>query len=256
MGALHEGHVSLLRASRAECGRTALSIYVNPTQFGPAEDLARYPRRLDADLRLAEAAGADLAFCPADGSMYLPGHATYVTHDKLTDILEGKRRPGHFRGVLTIVCKLFNIIPANQAYFGQKDFQQTVVIRRMVRDLNIPAAIRVMPTVREADGLAMSSRNEYLSEDERRQATCLYQALVEGARLYRRGQTDAAAVRDAMQAVIGRAPLAQPDYVEIVDRDTLASVSKVTDRAVAVLAVSIGNTHLIDNMPFGEQPSD
>jgi pantoate--beta-alanine ligase len=256
MGALHEGHLSLMRASGAECDRTALSIYVNPTQFGPSEDLDRYPRRLDADLRMAEGAGVDLAFCPADAVMYPPGYATYVVQDGLTDVLEGARRPGHFRGVLTVVCKLLSIVPADHAYFGQKDFQQTVAIRRMVADLGIPVLIRVMPTVREPDGLAMSSRNDYMSKEERNQATCLYRALIEAKRLYNLDETDPVEVRRAMERVIADAPLARPDYLEIVDRDTLAPVSRVTDRAVAVLAVAIGRTHLIDNMPFGSAPDE
>ncbi len=250
MGALHEGHLSLIRASRAECDRTVISIYVNPTQFGPAEDLARYPRRLDADLRMAEGAGADLAFSPTDAAIYPPGYATYVTQERLTEVLEGARRPGHFRGVLTVVCKLFHVVPADRAYFGRKDFQQTVLIRRMVADLALPVVIRVMPTVREPDGLAMSSRNEYLNPEERRQATCLYRALMEARRLYGLGKSDPAELRCAMERVIAEAPLARADYVEIVDRETLAPVERVDDRAVAVLAVAIGKTHLIDNLPF------
>jgi pantoate--beta-alanine ligase len=247
MGALHDGHLSLIRASAAECNRTVVSIYVNPTQFGPAEDLARYPRRLTEDLRLAEGAGADLAFCPTDEAMYPEGYATYVVQEGLTQVLEGRSRPTHFRGVLTVVCKLFGIVPADRAYFGQKDFQQTVVIRRMVRDLNLPVTVRVMPTVREPDGVAMSSRNAYLSKDERRQATCLYGALTEARRLYQAGETDAAALRRAMEEVIARAPLARPDYVEVVDAETLAPVARATDGAVAVLAVRLGATRLIDN---------
>jgi len=251
MGALHEGHLSLMRASVAECDRTVVSIYVNPTQFGPSEDLSSYPRRLKADLRMAEGAGADLTFCPTDAVMYPPGYATYVLQEGLTDVLEGARRPGHFRGVLTVVCKLLNIVPADRAYFGQKDFQQTVVIQRMVADLRIPVVIRVMPTVREPDGLAMSSRNEYLSKDERNQATCLHRALKEAQRRYGLGETGAAKLRRAMEGIVADAPLARADYVEIVDRYTLAPVSRVTERAVAVVAVAIGRTHLIDNMPFG-----
>jgi len=248
MGALHEGHLSLIRASKAECDRTVVSIYVNPTQFAPGEDLDRYPRRLEQDLRLAEQARADLAFCPTDAAMYAAGHATYIVQDRLTDVLEGKVRPTHFRGVLTVVCKLFHIVPAERAYFGQKDFQQTVVIRRMVQDLNMPVTIRVMPTVREPDGLAMSSRNEYLNPEQRRQATCLFRALKEAARLYRSGQTDAGPLRDAMMRVITGAPLARPDYLEIVDPQTLAPMERVTDGAVAVLAVRLGGTRLIDSL--------
>jgi pantoate--beta-alanine ligase len=256
MGAFHEGHLSLIRASVRECDRTVVSIYVNPTQFAPGEDLDKYPRRLDADLRLAEQAGAHLVFCPTDEVMYPAGHATYVAQERLTGVLEGRARPTHFRGVLTVVCKLLHIVPADRAYFGQKDFQQTVVIRRMVRDLNIPAVIRVMPTVREPDGLAMSSRNECLNAEERRQAACLYRALTEGRRLYRTGEADPDAIRAAMERIIAEAPLARPDYVEVVDGETLAPAERVTDRAVAVLAVRMGRTRLIDNLPFAEMPTD
>jgi len=252
MGALHEGHLSLVRASAAECDRTVVSIYVNPTQFAPGEDLDKYPRRLEADCRLAAEAGADLAFCPTDRAMYPDGFCTYVVQEGLTDVLEGASRPTHFRGVLTIVCKLFHCVPADRAYFGRKDFQQTVVVRRMVRDLDIPVEVRVLPTVREPDGLAMSSRNSYLSHEERRQALCLYEALSEAVRLYRQGHTDADALRDAMRRIIAGAPLARPDYVEIVDTRTLKPVAQVTGRAIAVLAVRVGQTRLIDNMPFGE----
>ncbi len=251
MGALHEGHVSLIRASASECDRTVISIYVNPTQFAPGEDLEHYPRRLDQDCRLAERNGVDLAFCPTDREMYAEGHATYVAQEGLSEVLEGESRPTHFRGVLTVVCKLFHIAPADRAYFGQKDFQQTVVVRRMVRDLSLPVVIRVMPTVREPDGLAMSSRNAYLNEEERCQAVCLYRALSEAAEMYRSGERDPAAARKAMLGTIGSHPLARTDYVEIVDRETLEPVGELTDRAVAVLAVRIGATRLIDNMPLG-----
>jgi pantoate--beta-alanine ligase len=250
MGALHDGHLSLLRASAAECDRTVMSIYVNPTQFAAGEDLARYPRRLEQDCRLAEGAGADLAFCPTDAAMYPEGHATYVVQEGLTQVLEGAARPTHFRGVLTVVCKLFHLVPADRAYFGQKDFQQTVVVRRMVSDLNMPVEIRVLPTVREPDSLAMSSRNAYLKPEERQQAVCLWQALCEAKRLHDAGEADAARVRQAMERVIAAAPLARPDYVEIVDRLTLQPVERVDERAVAVLAVRVGGVRLIDNLPF------
>ena len=251
MGALHEGHLSLIRASVGECDRTVISIYVNPTQFAPNEDLEDYPRRFEEDCRLAQENGVDLVFCPADRDMYAEGHATYVVQERLTELFEGESRPTHLRGVLTVVCKLFNIAPADRAYFGQKDFQQTVVVRRMVRDLNLPVTIRVMPTVREPDGLAMSSRNAYLNQEERQQATCLYRALSRAAELYRCGERDPAPVKTAMQEVIRDAALARPDYVEIVDHETLEAVEKLSNRAVAVLAARIGDTRLIDNMPLG-----
>jgi len=255
MGALHEGHLSLIRASAAECDRTVVSIYVNPTQFAPDEDLEKYPRRLERDCRVAAVAGAHLAFCPRDETMYPEGYSTWVSQEGLTEVLEGAHRPTHFRGVLTIVCKLFNCVPADRAYFGQKDFQQTVVVRRMARDLSMPVQIRVMPTVREADGLALSSRNQYLNAEEREQAPCLYRALREAHRLYAGGEADTDALRAAMHRVIAAAPLAEPDYAEIVDRETLDPVETVTDRAVAVLAVRVGETRLIDNHPFaGEFP--
>jgi pantoate--beta-alanine ligase len=248
MGALHEGHLSLIRASAAECDRTVLSIYVNPTQFAPGEDLDSYPRRLDEDCRIAEEAGAGLVFCPSDDVMYGEGFATYVVQEGITQVLEGEFRPTHFRGVLTIVCKLLNIVAPDRAYFGRKDFQQTVVVRRMVEDLNIPVEVRVMPTVREADGLAMSSRNAYLSGEERGQALCLHRALTAARELYAKGERNGDALRAAMREAIASAPLADPDYVDVVHGRTLEPLNDVGDGAVAVLAVRIGNTRLIDNM--------
>mgnify|MGYP006282170643 FL=1 len=253
MGALHEGHLSLIGASVEQCDRTAISIYVNPTQFAPEEDLEDYPRRLDRDCRVAAEHGADLVFCPTDEMMYPEGFCTHVEQEGLTEALEGAFRPTHFRGVLTVVCKLFNILPADRAYFGQKDFQQTVVIRRMAGDLNMPVDVRVRPTVREKDGLALSSRNEYLNPREREEAPCLYRALRRARQLYASGVTDAQAARNAMRGIIAESPLARPDYVEIVDRETLEPVEELTDRAVAVLAVHIGETRLIDNHPLGEE---
>ncbi len=253
MGALHEGHLSLVRTSVEECDRTVVSIYVNPTQFGPEEDLEEYPRRLEEDCRTAEHNGADMVFHPTDANMYPERFCTYVVQEGLTEVLEGEFRPTHFRGVLTIVCKLLNSVPADRAYFGRKDFQQTVVVRRMVRDLNVPVEIRILPTIREKDGLAVSSRNEYLSPEERRQAVCLHRALREARRLYEAGETDPEALRDAMSQIIKAAPLAAAEYAEIVDERTLETPEKATDRAVAVLAVRVGDTRLIDNMPLGRQ---
>jgi pantoate--beta-alanine ligase len=248
MGALHEGHLSLIRASAAECDRTVLSIYVNPTQFAAGEDLDKYPRRLQEDCRIAEEAGASLVFCPSDAVMYGEGFATYVVQEGLTRVLEGASRPTHFRGVLTVVCKLFNIVAADRAYFGRKDFQQTVVVRRMVADLNMPVQVRVMPTVREPDGLAKSSRNAYLSDEERRQAACLHRALLAARRLYSGGERSGEALRGAMHDEIAAAPAARPDYVEVVDARTLEPVTEAGDGAVVVLAVRFGRTRLIDNM--------
>ena len=254
MGALHEGHLSLARACVAECDHTVVSIFVNPTQFPPGEDLDRYPRRLQDDCRVLTEVGADLVFAPATETMYPPGACTYVSQDKLMDRLCGAFRPGHFRGVLTIVAKLFNIIPAHRAYFGRKDFQQTVVIRRMVADLDMPIAVRVLPTVREKDGLAMSSRNEYLSADQRRQAVCLYEALDEARQRFRAGETSPQRLIDGMSDVIARRPDARAQYVEIVDPQTLDAAGDVTEDSVGALAVHVGETRLIDNMPFGKCP--
>lgn len=252
MGALHEGHLSLVRASAAECDRTVVSVYVNPTQFAPGEDVTEYPRQLERDCQLIGEAGADLVFSPSDDVTYPPGFCTYVVQERLTESLCGAFRPGHFRGVLTIVLKLFHIVPADRAYFGRKDFQQSVVIRRMVADLNVPVEIRVLPTVREADGLAMSSRNAYLTPKLRTQATCLYEALTAAKEGFRTGETRAARLIEAMREVIARRPDARPQYVEIVSPDSLGSISRVTPTSVAALAVFVGEVRLIDNMSFGD----
>ena len=250
MGALHEGHGSLIRGSVAECDRTVVSVYVNPTQFAPTEDLENYPRSLDCDCELAEAAGADAVFCPSDRTMYPEGFATYVVQEGLTEVMEGRSRPTHFRGVLTIVCKLLNLVPADRVYFGQKDFQQAVVVRRMVRDLGLPTQVRVMPTVREPDGLARSSRNVYLNTEERAQAVCLVQALRRARALFQGGETCGDVLRAEMRTVLDDASLARTDYADLVDPDTLAPVVTATERSIAVLAVRVGDTRLIDNMPM------
>jgi len=251
MGALHEGHLSLVRASVSECDRTAVSIFVNPIQFGRGEDLDRYPRRLKEDCRLLAQAGADMVFAPHEGEMYPPGFCTYVVQERLTERLCGAVRPGHFRGVLTVVLKLLHIIPAHRAYFGRKDFQQSVVIRRMVRDLAVPVQVRVLPTVREPDGLAMSSRNEYLSPDERAQAVCLYRALTAAREAFSSGVTRAGRLVELMREVLSGFPLARPQYVEVVDPESLEPVREADERSVAALAVYVGQTRLIDNMPLG-----
>ena len=252
MGALHEGHLSLVRASVAECNRTVVSIYVNPTQFAAGEDMDEYPRRLDQDCAVLEEVGAHLAFRPTDEEMYPSGFCTYVLQEGLTDPLCGAFRPNYFRGVLGVVLKLFNIVPADRAYFGRKDFQQSVVIRRMVGDLNVPIEVRVLPTVREADGLAMSSRNGYLSPEQRKQAVCLYEALTEARAMFRAGEARPAHLIERMKEVVARYPDARPQYVGIVAPDTLQAVGRVTEDAVAALAVFVGEVRLIDNMPFGE----
>ncbi len=254
MGALHEGHLSLVRASVAECERTVVSIFLNPTQFSPGEDLERYPRRLEEDCRVLGEAGADLVFCPAEQTMYPPGFCTYVVQEGLPERLCGAFRPGHFRGVLTVVMKLFQVAPAQRAYFGRKDFQQSVLIRRMAEDLNVPVEVRVMPTVREKDGLAMSSRNEYLTAEQRRQAVCLYEALAAARRLFRKGERSSERLLGKMREVVAGFPAARAQYVEIVDPDTLQPVRQVGEDSVGALAVCLGEVRLIDNMPFGECP--
>src|SRR5262245_29745854 len=227
MGFLHEGHLSLVRRARQECGAAAVSIFVNPTQFGPGEDFARYPRNLQRDLELLADVQTDLVFTPAASEVYPPGHATGVEVGAVTDVLEGAVRPGHFRGVATVVCKLFNIVQPTRAYFGQKDAQQTVVIRKMVRDLDMPLEVVVCPTVREPDGLAMSSRNTYLAPDERRAATVLYRALGLAEGRFEAGERYGEALRRIVRVTLATEPLAHPDYVSVADRETLRELERV-----------------------------
>lgn len=248
MGYLHEGHLSLVRRARAENDRVAVSIFVNPTQFGPHEDYARYPRDLERDLRLLEPLGVDLVFVPSVEEMYPPGFQTWVIVEEVSRPLDGASRPGHFRGVATVVAKLFNILQPDRAYFGQKDAQQTVVIRRMVQDLNIPVEIVICPTVREPDGLAMSSRNTYLNPEERRAATVLFRALQAAKARYEAGERDAERLREAMREVIRAEPLARIDYVSVAHPETLQELERVEGPALLSLAVYIGTTRLIDNL--------
>lgn len=248
MGALHEGHLSLVRASKSEGLFTVVSIYVNPTQFGPQEDLARYPRTLEADLAALSTCRTEMVFAPANGEMYPAGCDTWVEVGQATRPLEGQCRPGHFRGVTTVVLKLFNQVQPEVAFFGQKDYQQALVIRRMTEDLNLPITIRVCPIVREADGLAMSSRNRYLSPEERRRALVLWQSLNLAAELVAAGQRDAPAIVGRMTALIETVPQAAIDYVALVDPETLEPVATVAGTTLAVLAVRIGATRLIDNL--------
>jgi pantoate--beta-alanine ligase len=247
MGFLHEGHLSLVRASLAENERTAVSIFVNPSQFGPNEDLSRYPRDEARDLALLEAQGVDAAFAPAVEEMYRASCSTTVTVERLTDRLEGASRPTHFRGVTTIVAKLFNIVQPDRAYFGQKDFQQLAVIRRMVRDLDMPTEIVALPIVRERDGVAMSSRNVNLSPEERRAAQALCRAVSLAERMFDEPERDARQIRDAMAALIAREPLAKVDYISIADAETLDELNVVDRAALVSLAVRFGGTRLIDN---------
>jgi pantoate--beta-alanine ligase len=249
MGYLHEGHLSLVRQARAECGAVAVSIFVNPTQFAPNEDLARYPRNLERDLELLAQEQTDLVFVPSVAEIYPPGHSTVVDVQGVTEMLEGAARPGHFRGVATVVCKLLNIVQPTRAYFGQKDAQQTVVIRTMARDLDLPAQIVIAPTMREPDGLAMSSRNVYLGPDERRAATALYRALQAARQRYALGERSADSLRSTMRAILDAEPLAQIDYISIADQLALRELDQIDDSGALVsLAVRFGKTRLIDNL--------
>lgn len=247
MGALHEGHLSLIRRARAECGLVVVWIFVNPTQFGPQEDLERYPRDLERDRALAALAGADVIFNPSVAEIYPPGFSTWIDVEGLGDGLCGASRPGHFRGVCTVVAKFINICEPDKAYFGRKDAQQLAIIRRMVRDLNMRLEIVGCETVREADGLAMSSRNAYLGPEERRQAVVLNQALRAAEQLVREGERDAVTIEGSIRAVLASAPLADVDYVAIVDAEDLRPITAIADECLIALAVRFGATRLIDN---------
>ncbi len=248
MGYLHDGHLSLIRSSASECDVTVVSIYVNPLQFGPGEDLQRYPRDLKRDLKLAAAAGADVVFAPSDKQMYPERMLSFIEVEKLPDYLCGVRRPGHFRGVTTVVGKLFNIVGPDRAYFGNKDYQQARVISRMVNDLNFPLKIRLLPTIREADGLAMSSRNAYLNEEERRQARVLIESLRLARRLIREGTRNSEKIKKVMGQLITTRKSAKIDYIQISDPLTLEPKTKVVGDVLVALAVFIGKTRLIDNL--------
>ena len=254
MGYLHAGHLALVKRARAENDRVAVSIYVNPTQFAPNEDLSSYPRDLDKDLALLRAEGVDLVFTPDDPVMYPAGFQTYVAVENVTKLLEGASRPTHFQGVTTVVAKLFNIIQPTRAYFGQKDAQQTVVIKQMVGDLNFNVEVIVCPIVREADGLALSSRNKYLNPAERRAALVLWGALGEAYNHYTKGERDANKLRQLMRSIIEAEPLARLDYVSVADAGTLQELNTIEDGNVlqpTILlstAVYIGKTRLIDNI--------
>lgn len=247
MGALHAGHLSLVERSVRECARTVLTIFVNPTQFGPGEDYQRYPRQLEQDLEKLRGAGVDIVFAPETKSIYPPGFATYVEIDQLGQKWEGASRPGHFRGVATIVLKLFQLAPADVAYFGQKDYQQSVIIRRMVSDLNLPIQIRVLPIVREPDGLAMSSRNAYLTPDQRQRALVLSQSLKLATGFVRDGERNARIIADRMRERIASTEGVVLDYAAIVDPESLAELSEIHGPAVALVAARVGTTRLIDN---------
>jgi|Deesub1362A_J573_1020465.scaffolds.fasta_scaffold01295_10 pantoate--beta-alanine ligase len=251
MGYLHEGHLSLVRRAREECASVAVSIFVNPTQFGPSEDLDAYPRDLDRDLGLLQKEGVDLVWTPTEEEMYPPDYQTWVTVEKVTRRLEGQHRPNHFRGVATVVAKLFNALQPQRAYFGQKDAQQAVVIQRMVRDLSYPVRVVVCPIVREPDGLAMSSRNTYLSPEQREAATVLYRALQAARAAFEAGERQAEALRREMQRVLNAEPLARTQYVSVADPETLEELEGPVERALLSMAVFVGKTRLIDSILLG-----
>ena len=247
MGALHEGHLSLVRHARDATGFVVVSVFVNPTQFGPDEDLETYPRDLERDADLLEATGADVVFAPDVRTMYAADASTTVTESKVASRLEGARRPDHFDGVCTVCCILFNIVQPDVAFFGHKDFQQTLVIRRMVRDLHLPIEVRVLPTVREADGLAMSSRNAYLNEEQRRQALSLHGALKAAQEAFAEGERDAEVLRRRMRDIVAAQPLAKIRYVSVSHPETLEELDRIAGEAMALLAVRVGEPTLIDN---------
>lgn len=248
MGALHEGHLSLLRRCRADNDVALMTLFVNPTQFNRKDDLDRYPRDPDRDAGLARAAGVDAIFAPTVEGMYPEGFVTSVNVERLTDRWEGASRPGHFRGVATVCTKLFTICRPHRAYFGQKDYQQSLVVRRLVADLNLGLDILVLPTVRESDGLALSSRNVLLNPEERRQAPILSQALFQAQASFEKGERNAARLSAAIEAQIRSMPLAKLEYVGVCDPDTLEPLITITGRAVALVSASFGETRLIDNV--------
>jgi len=247
MGALHDGHLSLIRAAKAQSNFVVASIFVNPTQFGPNEDLAKYPRPFEADRQKLEAERVDLLFAPSVEDMYPEGAVTFVTAEGITDRLDGRSRPGHFRGVTTVVAKLFHIVEPDVAFFGQKDAAQVAIIKRMVRDLIFPVEIIVAPIVRESDGLALSSRNAYLSPVERNQATVLSRALREVEKQYRAGERSSTKLIETAREVFAGEPSVRVDYIEIVDHDSLEAVSEATRGNLVAVAAVVGTTRLIDN---------
>jgi pantoate--beta-alanine ligase len=251
MGYLHEGHMSLVRKSVDDCDFTSVSIFVNPTQFGEGEDFKVYPRDEEGDFRKCKETGVDFILMPDVGEMYSDDSSVYVAEDVLSRLLCGHDRPTHFGGVLTVVAKLFNILQPDMAYFGAKDFQQAVLIKRMVRDLNFPVEIKVLPTVREADGLAMSSRNRYLTKEERKQAVVLNQALKMAEKMYIDGERDVGKIRNVIQHHIAQATLGQTVYVEILDAYDLSQIEVIERPAVVALAVKFGSARLIDNIVLG-----
>ncbi len=252
MGALHEGHLSLVRAARTQCDLVVASIFVNPLQFGPNEDLAKYPRDFDRDRELLKQEGVDFIFAPSVEEMYPAGAVTYVTVEGLSDKLCGRSRPGHFRGVTTVVAKLFNIVEPDRAYFGQKDAAQSTIIRRMVRDLNIPVEVVVCPIVREPDGLAMSSRNAYLDAAQRQAALVLHRSLLAVQERFDRGERKVRTLIEAGRQIFAEDPSVRLDYFEIVDPETLDPVDDLSHSALVAVAVFVGRARLIDNIVLAE----
>jgi pantoate--beta-alanine ligase len=252
MGALHQGHLALVQRARAENATVAATIFVNPTQFGPQEDLAGYPRDLERDLAMLRPQGADLVYVPPVEEVYPPGFDTWVEVGRLAQRLEGARRPGHFRGVATVVTKLLSLTRPDRAYFGQKDAQQTLVVRQLVRDLDLGVEVVVAPTVREADGLALSSRNAYLTAEERRAAPVVYRALCRAQELWRQGVRDGERLRREVRRVLAAEPLVEAvDYVSVADAATLEELDQVQGQALVSVAVKLGTPHLIDNILLG-----
>ena len=248
MGALHDGHLSLIRAARSRCDLVVASIFVNPTQFGPNEDLAKYPRTFERDCQLLEKENADLLFAPTVEEMYPQDAVTWVTVEGLSEKLDGRSRPGHFRGVTTVVAKLFHIVDPDIAFFGQKDAAQVAIIRRMVRDMKFPVEIVACPIVREPDGLAMSSRNAYLDSSQRKAALVLSRALWEVERKYKSGERDTNTLIERGKQLIAKEPAARLDYLELVNADTLDPVAQATPGTMVAVAAYVGNTRLIDNL--------
>jgi pantoate--beta-alanine ligase len=256
MGALHAGHLALVARARDENDHVVASVFVNPNQFGPHEDLSRYPRDLARDQALLAEAGVDCLFAPSVDAMYPPGFSTGVAVEGPALGLEGERRPGHFRGVATVVLKLLHLVAPDRAYFGQKDAQQLAVVRRMARDLDLPTAIVGCPTVREPDGLALSSRNRYLGPEDRQGATVLYRALGRATSLWGSGERDASVLRRAIESTLAAEPRARVDYAAVVDPETFTALEGPCDAALAVLAVYFGSTRLIDNAPLPPPSAD
>lgn len=254
MGALHSGHLSLIKKARQECGYSIVSIFVNPWQFGAKEDFKIYPRPIKKDLKLCRESGVDIVFYPKPKDMYPVDFKTHVAVEKLSNLLCGASRPGHFLGVTTVVCKLLNIIQPNIAYFGQKDAQQVIIIKRMVQDLNIRVKIKTLPIVRESDGLAMSSRNIYLNSAQRQEALCLYRALRTAKKLVKSGVNEAASIKKAIVSVIQESNSAKTDYIAIVDERNLSPVKCINRRILIALAVYFGKTRLIDNVVVRPKP--